>query len=111
MTDLDLFTIAPFLGGFIGLGVALVSIWQMIASMKRNQKLDMDASNLTSENRLKEYFNLKFEHVNEKMQDLKEDLSKIDATVSTKEQFFTSWIQRVEDEVDTNRHSEKTRKT
>jgi hypothetical protein len=105
--ELTLFTVAPFLGGFIGIGLALISMWHMITSVKRNQKIDMDNSNKESENRLKEFFNLKFEHMNERMLDIKEDVQNIDTKIHTKEAYFTTWIQRVEQDADDERRDNR----
>lgn len=78
--------IVPIVGGLIGIGVGMVSIWSMVKNMKRNQKLDMDISNQESEKRLKEFFNLKMVILENK--------------IEQHYVYFKEWIQRVEKDVD-----------
>ena len=94
----------PLIGGFIGMAVGLLSIWSTIKTAARNQKKDMEESNLASENRMKEFFDLKLKVVDVKIDAIKDDVEKQEGKDSESHGFFKDWLQRLEDEIDTSRH-------
>lgn len=99
----------PLIGGFIGMAVGLLAIWSTVRTAAREQKKDMEDSNKASEERMKEFFDLKLKVVDVKMDSLKAEVTKQDGNVTETHNFFKDWLQRLEDEIDTNRHS-KTQK-
>lgn len=69
----------------------------------------MDESNKESETRMKEFINLKLMAVDGKIDAVKENVKDMDDRVhhrmKERDEFFTGWIQRMEDEIDTDRHN------
>jgi len=103
MAELDVtdpLVIVPLLGGFIGMAVGLVTIWSQVRSTRSKQKQDIDASNLASENRLKEFFDLKFTIVDVKMEAIKQEIKQQDENYTRKledrSRFFSDWVIRLE---------------
>jgi hypothetical protein len=90
----------PLLGGFVGMAVGLVTIWSQVKSTRSKAKADVDASNLASENRLKEFFDLKFSIFDVKMENLKDDIKIQDATYTRKledrSRFFMDLLDKLE---------------
>ena len=66
------------IAGIIGMIVGFMSIWSMLRTAKREQKSDFDKSNQESEIRLKEFFNLKLDMVNNKINNAKERINRIE---------------------------------
>lgn len=122
---LDPLNIIPTLGLVTGMIVGLVGIWNTIKNQKRETKKDIESSNQALEGRLKEFFDARFkvvdvqniginQRIDRQMGDIKDTIKGhselIDKRISERENFFKEWIQRIEDEVDTKRHSSKTTK-
>ena len=89
------------------MAVGLVTIWNQFRAARREQKQDIEASNLRSEGRLKEFFELRLQLVDNKIDSMKEQVKKIDGEYTSKlvEQrtFFSDWMRRVEHELERDR--------
>jgi len=103
MSDFDVtdpLILVPLLGGFVGMAVGLVTIWSQVKSTRSKQKQDIEESNLASENRLKEFFDLKFTIVDVKMDAIKNEIKQQDETYTRKledrSKFFSDWVIRLE---------------
>ena len=103
MSDFDVadpLVLVPLLGGFIGMAVGLVTIWSQVKSTRSKQKQDIEESNLASENRLKEFFDLKFTIVDVKMDAIKNEIKQQDVNYTRKledrSRFFSDWVIRLE---------------
>lgn len=81
---LDPLVIVPLLGGFIGMAVGLVTIWSSIKNSRQQQKSDTERSNIASENRIKEFIDLK--------------LKLLESRLDQNYVYFKEWIQRIERE-------------
>lgn len=81
---LDPLVVVPLAGGFIGMAVGLVTIWTSIKNSRQQQKRDIERSNIESENRLKEFFDLK--------------LKLFESRLEQNYIYFKEWIQRIEKE-------------
>ncbi len=113
------------MGVVVGMLAGLYGIYNSIKQRQRETKQDIEASITSSEERLKEFFEVRFkvvdtitiginQRLDRQLGDLKEQIKDHSETItkriSERETFFKDWIQRVEDEVDTNRHSNRTQK-
>jgi len=119
VTEFDLFNVIPLIGVIVGMLVGLVGIWNTIKTRQRETKKDIEESTLLSENRIKEFMEVRFkvvdaqttsinQRLDRQLGDLKElikdDSNSIRQYIKERESFFKDWIQRVEDEIDTKRH-------
>lgn len=122
---LDPLQLIPTLGIVVGMMVGLVGIWNSIKARQRETKQDIETSIVSSENRLKEFFEVRFkvvdaqttginQRIDRQMGDIKEQIKdhseRVSKQLTERESFFKDWIQRVEDEIDTNRHSGRTQR-
>lgn len=122
---LDPLQFIPIMGVIVGMFAGLYGIYNSIKVRQRETKKDIETSIVLSENRLKEFFEVRFkvvdtitiainQRLDRQLGDLKEQIKDHSETItkriSEREAFFKDWIQRVEDEVDTNRHSNRTQK-
>lgn len=122
---LDPLQLIPTLGVVIGMVAGLYGIYNSIKARQRETKQDIEKSIISSEDRLKEFFEVRFkvvdaitvainQRLDRQLGDLKEQIKDHSETItkriSERETFFKDWIQRVEDEVDTNRHSRTQKK-
>jgi len=104
--------------------VGLAGIYNSIKSRQRETKKDIEETSIRSENRLKEFMEIRFrvvdaqtaginQRLDRQIGDLKETIrensNSIRQHINDRENFFKDWIQRVEDEIDTDRH-DKTKK-
>lgn len=100
IAGIDPLIIVPILGGFIGMAVGLVTIWSQFKSSKNKQQADIEASNREHENRLKEFFDLKFTIFDVKMDNLQKDIKQQDETYTRKledrSRFFMDLLQKLE---------------
>ena len=103
MADFNTFDpiiLIPFLGGLIGISVGLVTIWSSIKTNQQKQKSDTQAAAIESEDRIKEYFDLRIRIVETKIEAINNELHTMDDTYTNKledrSRFFTEWVERLE---------------
>jgi len=105
----DVFTfdpvvLIPLLGGLIGMAVGMVTIWNSVKTNQQKQKADTIAADVASENRLKEYFDLRVRIVETEVEGLKRDLHTMDDTYTRKLEdrsaFFSAWVERIEEKIE-----------
>jgi len=93
----------PLLGGLIGMAVGMVTIWNSVKTNQQKQKADSLAADVASENRLKEYFDLRVRIVETEMEGLKRDIKTMDETYTRKLEdrsaFFSAWVERIEEKI------------
>ena len=83
--SIDPLQFIPTLGVIIGMMVGLIGIYNSIKTRQRETKKDIETSIVLSENRLKEFLNLKIQVIENKT-----DQSYL---------YFREWIQRIEMEI------------
>ena len=105
----DVFTfdpvvLIPLLGGLIGMAVGMVTIWNSVKTNQQKQKADTIAADVASENRLKEYFDLRVRIVETEVEGLKRDIKTMDDTYTRKLEdrsaFFSTWVERIEEKIE-----------
>jgi septin family protein len=103
LLSFDPLIIIPFLGGIIGMSVGLVTIWNSFKNNQQKQKTETQAAAAASENRLKEYFDLRIRIVDTEVEALKRDLHTMDDNYTRKledrSRFFTEWVTRLEEKI------------
>jgi len=114
MVDLltfDPVVLIPILGGLIGMAVGLVTIWNSVKSSQQKQRADSQAADIASENRLKEYFDLRVRIVETEIEGLKRDLKTMDDTYTRKLEdrsaFFSAWVERIEEKIEDKNKDDK----
>ena len=114
MVDLltfDPVVLIPILGGLIGMAVGLVTIWNSVKSSQQKQRADSQAADIASENRLKEYFDLRVRIVETEIEGLKRDLKTMDDTYTRKLEdrsaFFSAWVERIEEKMEDKNKNDK----
>lgn len=99
----DPLILIPVLGGLIGMSVGLVTIWSNVKTNQQKQKADSQAADAASENRLKEYFDLRVRIVETEITALKQEIHTMDDTYTRKledrSRFFTEWATRLEEKI------------
>ena len=121
---LDPLQFIPIMGVIVGMFAGLYGIYNSIKTRQRETKQDIENSITSSEERLKEFFEVRFkvvdtitvainQRLDRQLGDLKEQIKDHSEAVmkhiSERESFFKDWIQRVEDEIDPNRHNRTNR--
>ena len=114
MTDfltLDPVVLIPLLAGLTGMAVGLVTIWNSVKSSQQKQRADSQAADIASENRLKEYFDLRVRIVETEIEGLKRDLKTMDDTYTRKLEdrsaFFSAWVERIEEKMEDKNKNDK----
>lgn len=107
MTDFltfDPVVLIPILAGLIGMAVGLVTIWNSVKTNQQKQRADSMEADAASENRLKEYFDLRVRIVETEIEGLKRDLKTMDDTYTRKLEdrsaFFSAWVERIEEKIE-----------
>lgn len=100
---LDPVIIIPFLGGIIGMSVGLVTIWTSFKNNQQKQRAEAQAIAVATENRLKEYFELRIKILCTELEAVKCNLNTMNDTYTQKledrSRFFTDWVKRLEDKI------------
>ena len=103
IAGLDPLIVIPIVAGLVGMAVGLVTIWNSVKTNQQKQKADSEAADISSENRLKEYFDLRIRIVDTEIEALKRDLHTMDDTYTHKledrSRFFTEWVKRLEEKI------------
>ena len=84
LLSFDPLIIIPFLGGIIGMSVGLVTIWNSFKNNQQKQKMETQAATQASENRLKEYFDLRLRILDTDIDNIKYNLHTINETYTQK---------------------------
>ena len=104
LLSFDPLIIIPFLGGLIGMSVGLVTIWNSFKNNQQKQKTDTQAAAVASENRLKEYFDLRLRILDTDIANIKSNLHTMNETYTQKledrSRFFTDWVKRLEEKIE-----------
>lgn len=107
MTDFfpfDPLILIPVIGGLLGMAVGMVTIWNSVKANQQKQKADAQAADAASENRLKEYFDLRVRIVETEITALKQEIHTMDDTYTRKledrSRFFTEWATRLEEKIE-----------
>ena len=99
----DPVVLIPILGGLIGMAVGLVTIWNSVKTNQQKQRADSMEADVASENRLKEYFDLRVRIVETEIEGLKRDMHTMDETYTRKLEdrsaFFSAWVERIEEKI------------
>ena len=70
------------LAALVGMGVGFVTIWSQIRGQNRQAKLDMEATKIDLEKRVRDYLNLKLEYMEMQINHLKENIARLDRKVN-----------------------------
>ncbi len=85
------------------MSVGLVTIWNSFKNNQQKQKAESQAATQASENRLKEYFDLRIRIIDTEINAIKTSLQTMDSTYSHKledrSRFFTEWVTRLEEKI------------
>jgi len=99
----DPVVLIPILGGLIGMAVGLVTIWNSVKTNQQKQRADSLEADAASENRLKEYFDLRVRIVETEIEGLERDIHTMDDTYTRKLEdrsaFFSAWAERLEEKL------------
>lgn len=82
MTDVFAYPLGAVIAAGLGVTISLITIWATLKRERREQKRELKAANDELRAQLREYIDIKL-HSNDELR-----------------QFFTKWIQRVEDRID-----------
>lgn len=111
---LDPLQFIPMMGVIVGMMVGLVGIWNSIKARQRETKQDIETAIVRSEDRLKEFFEVRFkvvdtqtgainQRLDRQLGDLKDQIITTEKTyhgkLDDRSRFFSEWLERVEKEV------------
>ena len=98
----DLFVIIPVVSAFVAILVGFITIYSSIKNTKQKAAEALTKSMLDVKSDLKEYVNVKLDLMEVKVDSLRSELKLegvFTAELNRRSDFFTKWVQRIEDKV------------
>ena len=70
------------LAALVGMALGFVTIWSQIRGQNRAAKLDMEATKLDLEKRVREHLDLKLENIEMQINHIKEDIARLSKKIT-----------------------------